>query len=193
VYNTDYGKFKFEKQANRNTISVGDYMRIDPAQKGLADIFVKVVAADITKDKGGNVTAFSFQFRTLEGHVEVGEITFSAKTMTDKQGNSFLHFMIESTSQIDPAVGQLISGISDNIRNQQMDTWSQTMGNVLKITGGEKKQSDVYVETYENYEEGGQSNDFKPINDNPNTIGKPIKFPKKTEQRDLPATPPKKG
>lgn len=190
VYNTDYGKFKFEKQADKHTISVGDFIRIDPSIGGLADIFVKVVSTDITRDKKGSVTAFSYQFRTLEGHVEVGEITFSAKMVTDKQGNPFLHFMIESNSQIDPSIAQIISGFTDNIRDQQRDTWSQTLGNILKIAGGEKQQSNVYIETYENYEEGNKSNDFKPIKDNPNKIGVPTKAPKNIEQKELPATPP---
>ncbi len=190
VYNSDYGKFKFEKQTQRNSISVGDYIRIDPAQKGLADIFVKVVGANTTKDAKGNVTEFNYQFRTLEGHVEVGEITFSAKSVTNANGNSFLHFMIESNSQIDPAIAQIVSGFTDVIRNQQIDTWSQTMGNILKVTGGEKQESSAYIETYEN---GVLNKDFRPIKNNPSKIGEPIKDPKKVEQKALPATPPASG
>jgi len=120
VYNTDYGTFKFEKQTQRNSISVGDYIRIDPSQKGLADIFVKVVAANTTKDDKGNINSFSYQFRTLEGHAEVGEITFSASMMKDEKGNSFLHYMIQSNSQIDPGIAQVLSGINNDIRGSQV-------------------------------------------------------------------------
>jgi RHS repeat-associated protein len=188
IYNTDYGAFKFEKQIRRNKVSAGDYIRINPSQKGLADIFVKVVGASSTYDLNGNITDFNMQFRTLEGHVEVGTINFSSTSMTDVKGNSYMHFMIESTSQIDPAVAQTLSGMSKSIRNQQVDNWSQTMGNILKATGGKKAEASVYIETYEN---GVFNKDFKKKKDDGFSIGAPNGDPKSVEQRTLPATEPK--
>lgn len=187
IYNTDYGKFKFEKQTKRNSLSAGDYIRIDPSQIGLADIFVKVVSANLTKDGNGKTTGFDYQFRTLEGHAEVGSISFSAKMIKSESGDSYLHFMIESSSQIDPAVGQMISGLTENIRNQQMDNWSQTMGNIVGAVGGEKLESSVYYETYEN---GVLNKDYKPVKNNPFKIGEPVKDPKEIGERKLPATAP---
>jgi hypothetical protein len=65
--------------------------------------------------------------------------------------------------------------------------WSETLGNILKITGGEKKDASVYIETYEN---GVLNKDFTPKKDNGFSIGTSNGTSKKIEQRELPATPP---
>jgi hypothetical protein len=95
--------------------------------------------------------------------------------------------MIQSTSQVDPTIGQMLDGISNSVRNQQVDNWSQTMGNILAITGGQKQESSVLIEKYEN---GIINKDFNIKKNDGASIGTPNGAPKETEQRSLPAKPP---
>ena len=63
------------------------------------------------------------------------------------------------------------------------------MGNIIKITGGEKQQSSVYIETYENgiYFE----HDYDHTDNCETSLGTPAanETPKNVEQKNLPATP----
>lgn len=190
IYNTDYGKFSFEKQLNQGNITKGDYIRINPSRIGLADIFVKVVGVNVERNKDNQVSSFDLQFRTLEGHVEVGSINFFAKSMQNENGISFFHYMIESMSQINPEIAQTIDVLSNTIRNDQIDNWSQTLANILSYIGGEKLEASAFIETYDNdllYK------DFKIIKNDEFSIGSPINHPKKIEQIKLPLSSPNWG
>ena len=185
IYNTDYGTFSFKKQQRENNLTENDILQIDPSMPLLFDIFVKVVDVETMTNENGDIDGFSFQFRTLEGHVEVGAITFTGKMMMDEDsGESYLHFMIESTSQVDPMIAQILSIGSDFVREDQIDNWNQTFGNILKYVGGEKEQADVLIETY-----GNSSGDFEIERNNPNSIGKPTGTPNTIEHKDLSADP----
>jgi hypothetical protein len=79
--------------------------------------------------------------------------------------------MIESNSQIAPTLAIVISGFSESLRDQQMDNWSQTMGNVIQQLGGVKMESGVY---YEHYNNTPFWTEFEPIENNPKSIGTPV-------------------
>jgi len=77
--------------------------------------------------------SFSYTFGTLEGHIEAGEISFSAST--DKNGN--ITFGINSTSKVDMTLAP--DGFS---RKQQAKSWQEVLTNVVNyLQGTEESRS----------------------------------------------------
>ncbi len=70
----------------------------------------------------GKHSGFSLKFRTLEGHVEVGSITFTALEFVNPQnGSKSFDFTIFSTSQIDNGVATVI--LNKYAREAQQYVW----------------------------------------------------------------------
>ena len=74
-----------------------------------------------------NDNSFSFTFGTLEGHIEAGEITFSAST--DKDGN--ISFGINSVSKVDMTLAP-----ESFSRDQQAKSWQEVLTNVVNYLQG---------------------------------------------------------
>ncbi|MDQ6755384.1 MAG: RHS repeat-associated core domain-containing protein [Bacteroidota bacterium] len=188
IYGTGAGSFNFEKQQTKGQISKGDYINIDPGWKGL-DIAVKV--ADVQNFKNNKVgvdgphEGFAITFRTLEGHVEVGSITFTALQITNPQtGIKSLQFSISSTSQLDNGIATTVAnGFS---RAAQQRVWQQVLKNVLNYTGGEVNSAYQRIDKYKN-------SDFVPVNNDEKTIGYPkTDATPETKTKDLEIKPDKK-
>ena len=167
IYGTNQGSFAFEKQQYFGQITKGDYINIDPNLKGL-DMFVKVV--DVSKINNDYVgvdlphTGFSMTFRTLEGHVEVGCITFTALEITmPKTGIKYLEFSVSSTSQID--VGIATTPLLNNYaRNAQQSVWHQVLKNVSNFCGGTISTAKQSIDKY-------KISEFNAIDNKEKTIG----------------------
>lgn len=85
------------------------------------DSFVRVT------DTKSDENSFSYTFGTLEGHIEAGQITFSASQ--DKDGN--VTFGINSTSKVD--YGMAPEGFA---RDQQSKSWQEVLTNVVNYLQG---------------------------------------------------------
>jgi len=105
----------------------GSYLEIGIAGP-MNNSLVKVTDEDNSDDK------FSYTFRTLEGHIEAGQITFSASK--DKNGN--ITFGINSTSKVD--MGMAPEGFS---RNQQAKSWQEVLTNAVKYLQGTETKREV--------------------------------------------------
>jgi RHS repeat-associated protein len=180
IYGTDKGSFEFEKQQKLGDVSKGDFINIDQGLKGL-DIAVKVV--DVQKFKNnkpgvdGSHEGFSITFRTLEGHVEVGSISFMALQTTNPQtGAKSLEFNVSSTSQID--IGLATTILNGYARNAQQEVWQKVLRNVFKYTGGKVEDASQRIDKY-------KIKDFVPIDNDEKTIGHP-------ESNSTPSTETKK-
>jgi hypothetical protein len=105
---------------------------IDIAIDGpLNNSIVKVT--DETSDADG----FSMTFGTLEGHVEAGQITFSA---TQNEDGS-VTFGINSTSKVDNGTANAIPKIEKHARESQQQSWNEVLTNVVKyLQGSEHKR-----------------------------------------------------
>jgi hypothetical protein len=98
---------------------------------------VRVTDAEENKNDGG----FSFTFGTLDGHVEAGNITFSATE--DKDGN--VSFSINSVSKPDVGLGP-----KKYMRRKQKESWLEVLTNVVNYLGGtEKSRSNSAVDQEE--------------------------------------------
>jgi hypothetical protein len=168
IYGTEKGTFEFEKQQNEGTITKGDFINIDPGFKGL-DMAVKV--ADVqtyNNDKPGvdmPHQGLSLTFRTLEGHVEVGSITFTALEMTNPQnGTKSFDFNIFSNSQIDNGVATI--ALNGYARKIQQQVWQQVVKNVANYMGGNVERAYQKIDAY-------KIGDIVPVNNNENSVGYP--------------------
>jgi RHS repeat-associated protein len=180
IFGTGNGSFKFAKQQEKGKITKGDYITINPGWKGF-DIAVKV--ANVTNFKNNKigidllVKGFSITFRTLQGHFEVGSITFTALQFTNPQtGGKSFEFNIFSTSQIDNGVGSVVAPYS---RKLQQQVWGQVLKNVATFMGGSIEDANQIIDTY-------KPSDFNVIKNNETTIGVPKRYAHpKTEVRDI--------
>ena len=169
IYGTEKGAFSYEKQQNAGKMTVGDIIRIDPGVKGL-DIFVEVTNVEQFNEQNPSEyvddahKGFSITFRTLEGHVETGLITFTAYEITSPSGVKSFKFYIESTSQID--VGLATTVLNNYARNSQQAVWAQVLQNIVDNMGGELQSSNLIIEKYEPLE-------YNVVEDNPTTLGSP--------------------
>lgn len=166
---TGSGSFEFAKQQKAGEITKGDIFNIDQGLKGL-DIAVKVADVQSYKNNKPGVDAphegFSMTFRTLEGHVEVGSITFTAIQYNDPEtgiGSSF-EFNISSTSQIDNGVATTL--LNSFARNTQQEVWRTVLGQIWQKMGG------VFVDAYQKVDKF-KIGDIEVVNDNEGTIGYP--------------------
>jgi RHS repeat-associated protein len=186
IYGTDQGSFRFGVQQKKGEITKGDYLVINPGWKGL-DIAVKV--ADVTRfnnDKigqDGPHEGFSITFRTLEGHVEVGSITFTALFLTNPQtGAKSFEFNISSTSQIDVGIATVL--LNKYSRNAQQRVWQQVLSNVADFLGGNVESANQRIDKYKPEQIDVVNNDEKTLGSpkpeaTPTTEFKEIKIEKK--------------
>lgn len=98
----------------------GSYIKIDIFGP-MNNSYVKVTDEESDSDK------FSYTFRTLEGHIEAGQITFSASK--DKNGN--ITFGIKSTSKVDMGMAP-----EEFSRSQQAKSWQEVLTNAVKYLQG---------------------------------------------------------
>ena len=167
IYGTENGSFSFAKQQKSGEITKGDYIQIDPGLKAL-DIAVKVADVQTFENKKPGidvpVEGFSITFRTLEGHVEVGVIIFTAEQFTNpKTGAKSFRFDISSTTQIDHGIASIISSKSRKI---QQAVWNQVLTNVASFMGGKVSDASQLISTY-------KPSDFKIIKNDETSIGIP--------------------
>jgi RHS repeat-associated protein len=168
IYGTGQGSFSFEEQQSTGKISSGDYVSIDPGLKGF-DMAVKVTDVQMYDNNKQGVDVqhkgFSITFRTLEGHVETGLITFTALQLTNPQtGATSIEFSISSTSQIDNGIGGLLP--FNYARNLQQAVWHQVMKNVAGYTGGEIISANQRIDKY-------SPSQFNAVDNNETTLGSP--------------------
>jgi RHS repeat-associated protein len=182
IYGTDKGTFEFDKQQTNGQISKGDFINIDPGFKGV-DMSVKVGnVASYDNDKPGVEaphTGFSITLRTMEGHVEVGSITFTALEFTNTQtGSKSFEFNVFSTSQIDNGVATTI--LNPYARTAQQQVWQQVLKNVSEYMGGEIENAYQRIDKY-------KIQDITPVNNSETSIGYPNTeaVPASTETKDL--------
>ena len=90
-------------------------------------------------DKESNESGFSFTFQTLEGHVEAGEITFSANK--DEEGS--IKFSINSVSKVDQFAASMME---DFARSEQSKSWQEVLTNVVNFLGGKESNRVVKAE-----------------------------------------------
>jgi RHS repeat-associated protein len=182
IYGTDKGTFEYEKQQKTGQITKGDFINIDPGLKGV-DMAVKV--ADVksyNSDKPGvdpPHTGFSVTFRTMEGHVEVGSITFTALEFTNPQtGYKLFKFNVSSTSQID--IGVATTVLNGYARRAQQQVWQQVLKNVSEFVGGNVEDAYQRIDKY-------KIGDITPVNNSETSIGYPkqLAVPTTTETKDL--------
>ena len=95
--------------------------------------------------------SFSFTFGTLEGHVEAGNITFSAT----QNENGSISFGINSTSKVD--YGLAPEGVA---RDQQQKSWQEVLTNVVNYLGGSEQSRSKEVEKQDKGK-GGRSKIIK--------------------------------
>ena len=174
IYGSDKGVFSFIDKQNKNTISKNDMIQIDPLGAPIMDIYVKVTAVkDLKGQTRGDVTiseGFSLTFRTLEGHVEAGVITFEAikyNVNVGKNGAENLtkfEFNINSTSQID--VGTATLFVHDGSRKDQNTIWFQVLQKVNDFIGGNLQSASMTIEEY-------PSDKFNVLDDSPTSLGSP--------------------
>lgn len=169
IYGTDRGKFSFKRQQTSGQITKNDYIEINPGIKAF-DFFVKVVDVQRYDDKhqkegvDGRHTGFSVTFRTLQGHVEVGVITFTALQFTDQNtGLVTFDFSISSTTRINHGIADILKGYS---REAQQEVWHQVLKNVANFMGGDIQSAGQTISKY-------KYNDFNKIDNNENTLGAP--------------------
>ena len=168
VYNTSHGDFSFEKRQNESAISQNDYIKISPnpiSAPFFSDIWVKVTGVNDISDKAAGKEGFSLTFRTLEGHVEVGAITFSAYTISNEKGSKF-YFEIESTTQVAPELGKQVA---ENIaRSAQYETWEEVLNNVNNFMQGTDAKA---KRTAKEYSVGPSG--YKVVKDSPTSVAEP--------------------
>lgn len=182
IYGTDKGTFEFEKQQKPDQITKGDFINIDPGLKGL-DMAVKV--ADVQTYDNNKIgtdvphTGFSLTFRTLEGHVEVGSIKFTALEFTNPEtGAKSFQFNISSTSQIDNGLATTI--LNGFARKAQQQVWQQVLKNVSVYMGGNVESAGQRIDKY-------KIADIEPVKNSETSIGYPKidAVPTSTETKDL--------
>ena len=143
--NNDKAAFKVAYLQNEGVISKGDVLDIKIAAPAMNEISVGV--KDITQTESG----FSVTFQTLKGHVEAGEITFSATQNGDE-----INFDISSTTRLNNLT---IYGTAEGTaRKEQKASWMQVLGTVGDYLGGNVVEKFGHSSTYE-YDEsksGGQ-------------------------------------
>jgi hypothetical protein len=91
-------------------------------------------------DEQSDDSGFSFTFGTLEGHIEAGEITFSANQ--NKDGS--ITFGINSTSKVD--YGMAPEGFA---RDQQQQSWQEVLTNVVQYLQGTEQNREKEVKEQE--------------------------------------------
>lgn len=182
IYGTNKGTFEFEKQQQAGQITKGDFINIDAGWKGL-DMSVKVANVQTyNNDKPGvdpPHTGFSVTFRTMEGHVEVGSISFTALEFTNPQtGAKSFEFNVSSTSQIDNGIGTTVA--NGFARRAQQQVWQQVLKNVSDYMGGDIESAYQRIDKY-------KINDITPVNNSETSIGYPKvgAEPTTTETKDL--------
>lgn len=137
--------------------------------KGL-DIAVKVANVETFKNDKAGIDGphegFSVTFRTLEGHVETGLITFTALESTNLQTVlKTFDFSISSTSQIDVGIATTPL-LNDYARTAQQSVWHQVLKNVSKFVGGDATNAFQRIDKY-------SPDDFEVKENKENTLGHP--------------------
>jgi RHS repeat-associated protein len=168
IYGTDKGSFSFEKQQTSGQIKKGDYINIDQGVKGL-DFAVKVADVSVFKNNKPSIDGphkgFSLTFRTLEGHVETGVITFTALEHINLQtGLKTFDFSISSTSQIDHGTATVL--LNDFAREQQQGVWHQVLKNISKFVEGDVTNAFQRKDKY-------SPDEFEVVKNNEKTLGSP--------------------
>ncbi|MCO5238379.1 MAG: hypothetical protein M9933_19140, partial [Chitinophagaceae bacterium] len=182
IYGTDKGTFEFAKQQSLGQVTKGDFINIDPGIKGL-DMAVKVANIQSYENNKAGIdephTGFSVTFRTLEGHVEVGSITFTALEFTNPQsGAKSFSFNVSSTSQIDNGAATTI--LNGYARRAQQQVWQQVLKNVADYMGGDIENAYQRIDKY-------KVGDIIPVKNDEKSIGypKPDALPSSSEFKDL--------
>lgn len=172
IYGTKEGSFEYKVQQKPNEVSKNDLVQIDPGLKGF-DMFVKV--ANIQKIDANNKepgidnphNGFSITFRTLQGHVEVGVITFTALEMTNPQtGAKSFQFDISSTSRINHLTGSVLNGTIGLARDKQNSVWHQVLQNIYNYVGGTVSNASQSISNYE-------YSQYEDCDNNGTTLGQP--------------------
>ena len=131
--------FSFEKRQQEGDVTIGDIIRlnVDGPQN---TSYVKVTTV---VDNG---SFFSITARTLEGHVEVGWVTWYAFTRDD----GTFSFGILGTSRINQLTGAILS---DFARSEQRESWEEVINNVYSNVSqvGDGLDANAYldIDTYE--------------------------------------------
>ena len=136
VLNSDAATFRpIDKKGNdlkKANLQIGSDIEID------IDGPMNNSAVRVTGAEEGEDGSFSFTFGTLEGHVEAGNITFSATQ--DEDGN--ISFSINSVSKPDVGLGP-----EKYMRRKQKESWLQVLTNVVNYLGGtENSRSNFAVD-----------------------------------------------
>ena len=125
VLNSDTASFRpIDKKGNdleKANLQIGSDIEID------IDGPMNNSAVRVTGAEEGEDGSFSFTFGTLEGHIEAGNITFSANQ--DEDGN--ISFSINSVSKLDVGLGP-----EKYMRRKQKESWLQVLTNVVNYLGG---------------------------------------------------------
>lgn len=178
IYGTDRGIFSFRNQQAKNEVSKNDYIEINPGIKSL-DFFVKVTDVQKYDEKNPKQgvdaphKGFSVTFRTLQGHVEVGAITFTALQFNNSQtGETSFEFDISSTTRINHGVAAIVKPYS---REAQQEVWHQVLKNVYNFMGGTVESAGQGIWNY-NYK------DFNKIDNNGTTLGAPADLANPTKE-----------
>ncbi|HRP37900.1 MAG TPA: hypothetical protein PLS50_08905, partial [Candidatus Dojkabacteria bacterium] len=178
IYGTDQGDFKFKVQQNSQQLTKNDYIEIDPNLKGF-NMFVKVADVQVYNENNRKSgvdmphQGFSTIFRTMQGHVEVGSITFTALEMINPQtGDITFEFNISSTSRINHGVGNLLNSTFETARNAQQEVWHQVLQNVSDYMGGTVKDANQVIRNFKYSEIEDVDNDDTQIG-NPKNIALP--------------------
>uniref|UniRef100_UPI004049791E DUF1990 family protein n=1 Tax=Fulvivirga sp. TaxID=1931237 RepID=UPI004049791E len=83
---------------------------------------------------------FSYTFSTLEGHIEAGEIKFSASQNEDGS----ISFGINSTSKVDSGYTELF--LENTAREEQGNSWQEVLTNVVNYLQGSEQSRTTKVE-----------------------------------------------
>ncbi len=126
----------------------GDGNRLENANLGVGSIIGIAIGGPLNDSKvkvtgeESSENHFSYTFGTLEGHVEAGEITFSA---TQNEDGS-ISFGINSTSKVDNGTANMFPIIESIARDKQEQSWQEVLTNIVNYLGGEEASRNVTIE-----------------------------------------------